>query len=63
MHLAAIENRVDVLKLLIAARANPKGIDTEGDQPLHWAATKVPSAKCLPRCHLQLEYSTVMRFC
>jgi len=40
MHLAAIDNHPDVLRLLINARANVKPQDTEGDQPMHWAATK-----------------------
>lgn len=40
MHCAAIENHADIVDMLIKARANPKLQDMEGDQPMHWAATK-----------------------
>eukprot|EP00882_Tetradesmus_deserticola_P005938 GHRQ01006253.1.p1 GENE.GHRQ01006253.1~~GHRQ01006253.1.p1 ORF type:complete len:377 (+),score=136.97 GHRQ01006253.1:295-1425(+) len=40
LHLAAITNRLEIVKLLIDKGANPTKQDDEGDVPLHWAATK-----------------------
>eukprot|EP00878_Enallax_costatus_P029880 GHUV01032446.1.p1 GENE.GHUV01032446.1~~GHUV01032446.1.p1 ORF type:complete len:347 (+),score=127.73 GHUV01032446.1:1112-2152(+) len=40
LHLAAITNRLNIVKLLIDKGANPTKQDNDGDVPLHWAATK-----------------------
>lgn len=40
MHLAAIENHVDIVEALLEARVSVRSFDVEGDQALHWAATK-----------------------
>ncbi len=40
MHLAGIENHIDVVEILLKSRADPKPSDVEGDMPIHWAATK-----------------------
>lgn len=40
MHLAAIEDFPEIVDALLKARADPKPSDVEGDQPIHWAATK-----------------------
>lgn len=40
MHLAAIGNQLKVAQMLLKARANVRPFDVDGDQPLHWAATK-----------------------
>lgn len=40
LHLAAITNHLDIVKLLIDKGANPTKQDSDGDVPLHWAATK-----------------------
>jgi ankyrin repeat protein len=34
------ENHLEIIELLLAARASVKPVDVEGDLPIHWAATK-----------------------
>ncbi len=40
LHLACISNHIDIVKLLILYGANITRQDVNGDQSLHWAATK-----------------------
>ena len=40
MHLASIEDHCEIVEELLRNRANVKPFDTEGDLPIHWAATK-----------------------
>jgi ankyrin repeat protein len=40
LHLSAISNKLSTTVLLLDAGANLTRQDNEGDQPLHWAATR-----------------------
>ena len=54
LHLASISNHISTVRLLLDAGANLTRQDSQGDQPLHWAATR-GHTEVSRRCHAHVQ--------